>query len=98
MGDFYDVDDPAANLIERRWFAASVRVKALQQECDVMRENMVLAEKAYRDARMQLAELESLCDGLSERLERLEDVRTPPHPMLPEDARILAARRELTAA
>jgi hypothetical protein len=33
MGDFYDVDDAAANLIERRWFAASAKVKALQEEC-----------------------------------------------------------------
>jgi len=98
MGDFYDVDDAAANLIERRWFAASAKVKALRQECDVMQGIMVLAEKAHRDARMQLAELEALCDGLSERLERLEEVRTPPLPMFTEGARILAAGRELNAA
>jgi hypothetical protein len=98
MGDFHDVDDAAANLIERRWFAASAKVKALRQECDVMRGIMVLAEKAYRDARMQLAELETLCDGLSERLERLEEIHTPSLPVFTQATRIPAPGRELTAA
>ena len=97
MRDFHDDDDAAANLIERRWFAASAKVKALQDECEVMREVMALAEKAYRDARMQLADLETLCDGLSHRLDRLEDVRQP-LPTFSRDGRERAAGRELTAA
>lgn len=77
MGNFHDVDDAAANLIERRWFAAAAKVKALQDECEVMRDVMLLAEKAYRDARLQLTELEAICDELSRRLERLENMRKP---------------------
>jgi phosphoglycolate phosphatase-like HAD superfamily hydrolase len=97
MRDFHDDDDAAANLIERRWFAASAKVKALQDECEVMREVMALAEKAYRDARMQLAELETLCDGLSQRLERLEDAGQP-LPAFSRAGKEHAASRELTAA
>jgi hypothetical protein len=59
---------------------------------------MVLAEKAYRDARMQLVELEAACDGLSERLERLEEVRKPPLPAFISAGRNSAAGREQTAA
>lgn len=98
MGDFNDVDDAAANLIERRWFAASAKVKALQEECEIMRGVMELAEKAYRDARIQLAELEAVCDGLSAWLERLEEARKPPTPAFINAGRNLAAGRELTAA
>jgi chromosome segregation ATPase len=97
MGDFYDVDDPAANLLERRWFAALAKVKALQDECEAMREVMGLAEKAYRDARMQLAGFEAQCDVLSERLERLEEVRRPP-PAPIKAGRHPVVGRELTAA
>jgi predicted nucleic acid-binding Zn-ribbon protein len=105
MGDFCDVDDPAANLLERRWFAALAKVKALQDECELMREVMVMAERAYRDARMQLAGLEIQCDGLSERLERLEETRKPV-PAFTDDMQYrsagrepaVSAGRELTAA
>jgi hypothetical protein len=97
MGDFYDDDDPAANLIERRWFAALAKVRALQDECEAMREVMTLAEKAYRDARMQLAGFEAQCDVLSERLERLEEVRKLlPAPI--KGGRHPVVGRELTAA
>jgi len=68
MLDFHDDDDAAANVIERRWFAASARVKIMQDECDVLREVMDLAEEAWRRSRAQLAELEMLRDALGERL------------------------------
>jgi hypothetical protein len=68
MLDFYDDDDAAANVIERRWFAASAKVKMMQDECDVLHEVMDLAEEAWRCARAHLAELERLRDALGERL------------------------------
>jgi hypothetical protein len=68
MLDFYDDDDAAANVIERRWFAASARVKVMQDECEVLREVMDLAEEAWRRSRAQIAELEMLRDALGERL------------------------------
>jgi len=68
MLDFYDDDDAAANAIERRWFAASAQARIMQDECDVLREVMDLAEEAWRRSRAQLAELEMLRDALGERL------------------------------
>jgi hypothetical protein len=68
MLDFYDDDDAAAHVVERRWFAASAQVKIMQDECNVLREVMDLAEEAWRRSRMQLAELERLRDALGERL------------------------------
>jgi chromosome segregation ATPase len=77
MSDFYDDDDAVANLIERRWFAASAKVRALQDECEVLREVMDQAAMAYRGARAQLAQLEALRDGLGQRLAHLDEVRQP---------------------
>ena len=77
MGDFYDDDDAAANLIERRWFATCAKVKTLQDECEVMRQVMEQAAMAYRGARTQLAHLEALRDGLAQRLTHPEGARQP---------------------
>jgi hypothetical protein len=77
MRNFYDDDDAATNLVERRWFAASAKVKTLQDECDVMQEVMEQAAKAYRGARLRLARLEALRDGLAERLTHPDEARGP---------------------
>jgi len=77
MSDFYDDDDAAANLLERRWFAASAKAKALQNECEVMRKVVEQAAVAYRDARTQLAQLEALRDGLAQRLAHPDSARQP---------------------
>jgi hypothetical protein len=78
MADFYDDDDAATNLIERRWFAASAQVKILQDECEVIREVMEQAARAYRGVRMQLCQLEALRDGLAQRLAYPDEAaRTP---------------------
>ena len=66
MLDFYEDDDAAANVVERRWFAAAAQAKVMQDECDVLREVMDLAEEAWRRSRAQLAELEAR-----------EDIRLP---------------------
>ena len=58
--------DAAANLLERRWFSTLAAVRAMQDECEVLREVMELAEASWRRARTQLAELESLRDALGD--------------------------------
>ncbi len=80
MLEFYDDDDTATNLIERRWFAASTAVDAMKGECEMLREVMLLAEEAFRQARVQLAELTVLRDSLGERLANPEagEDRAPP--------------------
>jgi hypothetical protein len=80
MLEFYDDDDAATNWIERRWFAAAAAVEAMEGECDLLREVMLLAEDAYRRARVDLAELTVLRDSLGERLANPEALqeRAPP--------------------
>jgi hypothetical protein len=81
MLEFYDDDDAATNFIERRWFAASTAVADLEDECKTLRAVMLLAEDAYRRARVQLAELTVLRDSLGECLTdpsvRLECAQAP---------------------
>ena len=47
--------DAAANLLERRWFSSIAAVRAMQAECEVLREVMELAEASWRRALTQLA-------------------------------------------
>ncbi len=68
MLEFYDDDDAATNPIERRWFAASAAVDAMEDECEMLHRVMLLAEDAVRRARIELAELTVLRDSLGERL------------------------------
>ncbi len=84
-----DDDDAAANLLERRWFAASAAAKTLQGECEVLREVMEIAEGAWRHARAQLAELETLRDGLGGQLNDLIAVQQYAVPPMAE--RVLSA-------
>ncbi len=60
--------DAAAALLERRWFASITAARAMQAECDLLREVMELAEDAWRRARGQLVRLEALRDALGEHL------------------------------
>jgi len=59
-----DDEDPVASLTERRWFAASAAISAQEEECEVLREVMSLAEQAWRRSRTHLAELEALRDAI----------------------------------
>jgi hypothetical protein len=74
--------DAAANLLERRWFAANSAAVALSAECDVLREVLELAEDAWRRARAHLDRLEGLRDRLGEELAEL-DVPPPGAEMYP---------------
>jgi hypothetical protein len=67
-----DDDDAVANLVERRWFAASKAVTEMHGDCEVLREVRDLADEAWRHARAQLADLETLRDALAERLAERE--------------------------
>jgi len=73
MIDHYLDGDAATNLLERRWFAALAAVKALQAECEMLREVMQLAEVSWRRTRAQLGALEKLRDRLGDELAALED-------------------------
>jgi hypothetical protein len=77
MRDIDDDDDAATNLVERRWFAASAQVKALQEECALMQKVMEQAAQDYRGARLRLAQLESLRDGLAARPASSDEMRVP---------------------
>jgi len=73
MIDRYIDRDVAANLLERRWFSSIAAVRAAQAECKVLREVMDMAEKAWRDARTELVEIEALRDELGEQLAALDE-------------------------
>jgi hypothetical protein len=84
--------DAAANLLERRWFSSIAAVRAMQAECEVLREVMELAETAWRRARTQLAELECLRDALGDELAVLDAPETPaPISTLPRPRRVMSA-------
>ena len=89
--EFYDDDDAAPNLIERRWFAAAAAVLAMEGECDTLRNVMLLAEDAYRRARVELAELAALRDSLGERLANPEAGTAPARPAAPVRLSLSAA-------
>lgn len=64
--------DAAANLLERRWFAAFKAASAARAECEELLEAMGLAEAAWRAARFRLYGLEALRDALGDELESLD--------------------------
>jgi hypothetical protein len=68
----YEDGEPAAELLERRWFAALRAAKGVQAECEVLMGVMELAEDAWQQARSRLLELETLRDALGEQLSAME--------------------------
>ncbi len=75
MIDLYAERDAAANLLERRWFSSIAAARAMQTECEVLREVMEIAAAAWRRARTQLAAIESLRDALDAELSALDTVQ-----------------------
>jgi hypothetical protein len=65
--------DAAANLLERRWFAAFKAASGVRAECETLLESMALTQVAWNRARARLAELEALRDALGEELEALDE-------------------------
>jgi chromosome condensin MukBEF complex kleisin-like MukF subunit len=83
--------DAAANLLERRWFSSIAAVRAMQAECEVLRDVMDTAEAAWQRARTQLARLECLRDTLGDQLAALDE-------QCPEPASKLLYRTVMSAA
>jgi hypothetical protein len=65
--------DAAANLLERRWFAAFKAASGVRAECETLLESMALAQVAWNRARARLCELEAMRDVLGEELEALDE-------------------------
>jgi hypothetical protein len=73
MANRYMDGDAAANLLERRWFAAFKAASGVRAECETLLESMALTQAAWGRARARLAELEALRDVLGEELESLDE-------------------------
>ena len=69
----YTDRDAAANLLERRWFAAFKAASGVRAECEALLESMTLTHAAWTEARVRLSELEALRDALGEELEALDE-------------------------
>jgi hypothetical protein len=76
--DCFADEEPAAQIWERRWFAASAAVKSVQAECEVLLGVVQLAVDDRRCACAQLARLEALRDALGERLAAMDEARVAP--------------------
>ena len=64
--------EPAAVLLERRWFAAVAAANAMHSECEVLSAVVQQAEADLRHAQARLATLEALRDGLGAQLAALD--------------------------
>jgi hypothetical protein len=73
MTNRYMDGDAAADLLERRWFAAFKAASTVRAECEALLEEMALTEAAWSVARARLCELEALRDALGEELEALDE-------------------------
>jgi hypothetical protein len=73
MVNRYMDGDAAANLLERRWFAAFKAASGVRAECETLLESMALTQAAWGRARARLAELEVLRDVLGEELEAMDE-------------------------
>lgn len=73
MLDAYTDPDSAANLLERRWFAAFKAASAARAQCEALLEQMAATQIAWNRAREQLVLLETLRDSLAEQMEAAEN-------------------------
>jgi hypothetical protein len=81
----------AADMLERRWFAAFNAASVVRAECEALVEALQMTEAAWCEARKRLVKLESLRDALGEELAELDGQK--------DDATLESARPgELTAA
>jgi hypothetical protein len=69
----YMDSDAAADLLERRWFAAFKAASGVRAECEALLESMAVMQTAWSRARARLSELEALRDALGEHLEALDE-------------------------
>lgn len=69
--------EPAAVLLERRWFAAFKAASDTRAECESLLESMSIVQTAWSRARARLSELEAMRDALGEQLETLDQREEP---------------------
>lgn len=62
----------AADMLERRWFAAFNAASAARAECEALVDALQMTEAACCAARKRLVKLESLRDALGEELAELD--------------------------
>jgi hypothetical protein len=67
------VGDAAANLLERRWFAAFKTASGIRTECEALLESMAITQAAWSQARVRLSQIEALRDALGGELEALDE-------------------------
>jgi hypothetical protein len=72
MTNRYMDGDAAAEMLERRWFAALKAASAARAECEALLEAIEMTEAAWAQAREQLVKLESLRDTLGEELAEMD--------------------------
>ena len=72
MVSHYVDGDAAADLLQRRWFAAFKAASGVRAECEALLESIALTEAAWRQARERLSAFEALRDALGEELDLLE--------------------------
>jgi len=62
----------AAEMLERRWFAAFNAASAARAECEALVEALQMTEATWNAARKRLVKLETLRDALGEELAELD--------------------------
>jgi hypothetical protein len=77
MVNRYADGDAAANLLERRWFAAFKAASGVRAECEALLELMEHTQAAWSRARARLCALEALRDALGEELEAFDEREIP---------------------
>ena len=73
MIDRYAEGEPAAELLQRRWFAAMNAAESARDRCELLLEAIQFAEKAWFTARARCEELDALRDALADDLAALEE-------------------------
>jgi len=91
MIDQYTDHEAAANRLKRRWFSSLKAVRAQEEQCEVLREVLELAESDWRRARHQLAELEGLRDAWRDQLTEIDGQYAGPASRAPLRRAIVSA-------
>ena len=89
MNDRCNIQDATANILERRWFSSNTAIRAMQAECDTLREVMELAEAEWRRAQVRLARLKSLHEALDNQLIELDETQSVSQLTLTQHAAML---------
>lgn len=77
MNSRYVDGEAAAEMLERRWFAAFKAASVARAECEALIEEIETVEAAWNLARVRLAHLESLRDALGDELAELDGQKEP---------------------